>query len=291
MENEYLLRIDFKKGTENPERVFSAMSELIQAFREIDRSLSASISTEIDAKLILEDIEAGSIIAKIKSALESVDDDDLKQLDWKPIVGKYLVQGKRRFINFLEEKEKIKDKKQIEELRNDLVELATETKVLQLPIYQPIPDDRLLKNLQKLGDATTPLIAEDSVIFGGNGEEVTLNKNFKIPQETIEEILTERVLTGTHEMILKIKKPDYLGQSMWEFKHEGRLVPAKILHAEWLAKFHNQKVKVNPGDSIRAIVEINVSYDRHGEVIGRHYEVKEILESIPMAKYEQNDLL
>ena len=64
MENEYLLRIDFKKETENPERVFSAMSELIQALREIDRSLSASISTEIETKLILEDVEAGSIIAK-----------------------------------------------------------------------------------------------------------------------------------------------------------------------------------------------------------------------------------
>ncbi len=72
MENEYLLRIDFKKETENPERVFSAMSELIQALREIDRSLSASISTEIETKLILEDVEAGSIIAKGGEGVKSL---------------------------------------------------------------------------------------------------------------------------------------------------------------------------------------------------------------------------
>ena len=291
METEYLLRIDFKKGTENPERIFFAMSELIQAFREIDRSLSASISTEIDTKLILEDIEAGSIIAKVKSVLESVDNDALGNLEWKPIVGKYLVQGKCKLIEFLETKEKIENKKQIEELRNDLVKLASETKVLQLPVYQPIPEDRLLKNLQKLGEATTPLLADDSVSFSGDGEEITLNKTFKIPQETIEEILTDRILTGTHEMILKIKKPDYLGQSMWEFKHEGRLVPAKILHVEWLAKFHNQKVKGGPGDSIRAIVKTSVNYDRHGEVIGRHHEVLKVLEVLPMEKLEQGELL
>ena len=291
MENEYLLRIDFKKGTENPERIFSAMSELIQAFLEIDRSLSHSISTEISSKLILDDIEAGSIIAKVRSALESVDDEALGSLEWKPIVGKYLVQGKHKLVQFLKNKEKIKSKQEIQALREELVALAGETEVLQLPVYQPIPEDRLLKNLQKLGEATTPLLEEDSVFYGGDGEEITLNKTFKIPQETIEEILTERVLTGTHEMILKIKKPDYLGQSMWEFKHEGRLLPAKIRHAGWLTKFHNQEVMVGPGDSIRAIVEINVSYDRHGEVIGRHYEVLEVLEIIHLPDHKQDELL
>lgn len=291
MESEYLLRIDFKRGTENPERVFSAMSDLIQAFREIDRSLAASISTEINSKLILEDIEAGSIIAKIKSALESIDDDSLGQFDWKPIVGNYLVKGKRRLIKFLEAKEKIESKKQIEELKNDLVKLASETEVLKLPVYQPIPEERLLKNLQKLGEATTPLLDEDLVSFNGEGEEIQLNKNFKIPQETIEEILTERIITGTHEMILKIKKPDYLGHSMWEFKYEGRLIPAKILHTEWLTNFHKQKVKVNPGDSIRATVEVSVNYDKYGEVIGQHYLIQEVLEVIPMPTHEQTSLL
>lgn len=291
MGSEYLLRIDFKKGTEKPERVFSAMSDLIQAFREIDRSLTASISTEIRSKLMLEDIEAGSLIAKIKSVLESVDDDALSQLDWKPIVGSYLVKGKRRLIKFLEEKENIENKKQIEELKQDLVELASETEILKFPTYQPIPEERLLKNLQKLGEATIHLLVEDSVFFNGDGKEIQLNKNFKISQETIEEILTERIITGTNEMILKIKKPDYLGQSMWEFKYEGRLVPAKILHMEWLQKFHKQQVKVNPGDSIRAIVEISVNYDKYGEVLGQHYSIQTVIEVIPMPRHEQISLL
>lgn len=291
MDSEYLLRIDFEKGTENPERVFSAMSDLIQAFREIDRSLSGSISREIHSKLILEDVETGSIIAKIKSVLESVDDDALSQCDWKPIIGSYLVKGKRKFIKFLEKKERVESKKQIEELRRDLIELAAATQVLKLPVYQPISEDKLLKNLQRLGEATVSLTPEDRVFYGEGGEEIQLNKDFKIPQETIEEILTERVLTGTHEMILKVKKPDYLGQSMWEFKYEGRLVPAKILHIEWLAKFHNQEVKVGPGDSIRAIVEISVNYDKYGEVIGCHHSIQNVIEVLPMPNHEQGSFL
>lgn len=121
MENEYYVQIDFKRGTENPERVFSAMSDLIQAFRSIDESLSGSISSQIKPVLILEDIETGSIRAKIKSVLESIDDNALGQFDWKPIVGSYLVKGKHKVLKFLDEKEKIENRKQIEELRNDLV--------------------------------------------------------------------------------------------------------------------------------------------------------------------------
>ena len=110
----------------------------------------------------------------------------------------------------------------------NLAQLASETEVLKLPCYQPISEEKLLKDLQRLGEASIKLIPEDTVSYSGAGEKVNLNKDFKIPYETIEEILTDQVLTGTHEMILKVKKPDYLGQSMWEFKHEGKPYSAQL---------------------------------------------------------------
>lgn len=291
MESEFYVQIDFQKGTENPERVFQAMSDLIHTFRHIDQDLSSSIATTIRSKLILQDIEAGSIRARLNSILESIDDEGLKELDWKKLVGSYLVKGKYRILKFLEEKEKIENRQQIEDLRESLVNLAKEADIKELPFYNPIPEARLIKDLQCLGNALVPLLASDTVNFSGDGEIVVINKGFMVSPDAIEDILTERVLTGQYEVFLKVKKPDYLGQSMWEFKHEGKLVPAKILDVIWLQKFQNKEIQLGPGDSIRALVEIKVNYDKYGDVISSHYTVLEVKEIIPLPKSVQQSLL
>ncbi len=76
---------------------------------------------------------------------------------------------------------------------------------------------------------------------------------------------------------------------MWEFKHEGKPVPAKFLDIEWLSRFHKQIEKVGPGDSLRALVEIKVNYDKYGEVIGSHYSIIKVNEVIPMPNHEQGN--
>lgn len=291
MESEFYVQIDFQKGTENPERVFQAMSDLIHTFRYIDHDLTSSITTTIRSKLILQDIETGSIRARLKSLLESIDDDGLKELDWKKLVGSYLVKGKYRILKFLAENEKIENRKQVEDLRESLIHIAEETDVKRLPFYTPISEIRLLKDLQHLGNAMTPLVENDKVLFSGNGQILEINKKFSVSPEAIEEILTERVITGQYEIILKVKKPDYLGQSMWEFKHEGKLVPAKILDIGWLKKFHTKEAALGPGDSIRAQVEVRVSYDKYGDVVSTHYTVLNVKEIIPLPKGVQQSLL
>jgi len=291
MESEFCVKIDFQKGTENPERIFQAMSDLIQSFKQIDQDLSSSIALKLESKLILQDIEVGSLQTRLRSLLESIDDNGLKELDWKKLVGAYLVKGKYQIIKFLEEKQQVNDRSQIEELRQSLIQLAQETNIKQLPFYRPVSEARLLKDLQELGNSMLPLRKEDIVNFSGGGMTIKINKDFSVTHETIEDILTERVLTGKYEIILKVKKPDYLGQSMWEFKHEGKLVQAKILHGEWLDKFHNKQIFLGPGDSIRALVEVRVNYDKYGDVVSSHYTVFEVKEIISLPKEFQHPLL
>lgn len=109
--------------------------------------------------------------------------------------------------------------------------------------------------------------------------------------DAVEEILTERVLTGKYEVYLKVKKPDYLGQSMWEFKYEGKLIQAKIHDSGWLERFQQKTVLLGPGDSIRALVEVKVSYDKYGEVIASHYTILNVKEIIQNPKGVQQSLL
>ena len=47
--------------------------------------------------MVLEEIETGSIKIWLGNQLNRVDDDALKKLDWKPLVGKYLVRAKYVF--------------------------------------------------------------------------------------------------------------------------------------------------------------------------------------------------
>ncbi|MDR3578660.1 MAG: hypothetical protein P4L44_01715 [Oryzomonas sp.] len=290
MDSDFYVQIDFQKGTENPERVFQAMSDLIHTFRHIDQDLSSSIATTIQSKLILQDIEAGSIRARLRSILESIDDEGLKELNWKKVVGSYLVKGKYTILKFLEERDKIDNRQQIEDLRESLVNLAEEADIKKFPFYNPIPEARLIKDLQYLGNALAPLLDSDTVKFSGDSEIILINKGFMVSPDAMEDILTERVLTGQYEVFLKVKKPDYLGQSMWEFKHEGKLVPAKILDVMWVQKFQNKEIQLGPGDSIRALVEVKVNYDKYGDVISSHYTVLEVKEIIPLPKSVQQSL-
>src|SRR2546422_288088 len=103
------IKLEFEPNSPRPSRIFRTMTGLIEACEEIDNDLAASISIRVQPVLVLEDIEAGSVTAWLKYVLESVDDDALKNLEWKKIVGAYLVKGKRKLIEFIERRSTIRE--------------------------------------------------------------------------------------------------------------------------------------------------------------------------------------
>ena len=116
---------------------------------------------------------------------------------------------------------------------------------------------------------------------------MTINAKFKLVPESIEDLLTQEILTSTSEMILKVKKPDYLGESMWEFRHGTRPFEAKILDSEWLKEFQNRKYDVRPGDSLRTIVKTEVQYGYDNEVVAVHNLIEKVKEVIPLNTTKQ----
>ena len=89
------------------------------------------------------------------------------------------------------------------------------------------------------------------------------------------------------EMILKVKKPDYLGESKWDFRHGRRSFPAKIIHKEWLENFQDREIDIRPGDSIRAMVEMTDKYDFNEELIGTDYNILQVIEVIQINSHKQ----
>lgn len=288
---DFCIEIDFQRGSESPSRVFRAMSELIETFQAIDAELIQSIDPKIEPVTVIEDIESGSIKAWLRYTLRALDDTALKNLDWKKAVGVYLVKAKYFVLNFMEEETEISTKEQIEQLEAQLFQIAEETNVTHLPAFSPVNRQRLIPNIGRIMVALSYLQEHDRAIYITRETRTQINAHFRYIPEDIEELLTQEVIKTRAEMILKVKKPDYLSEAQWEFRHETRTIAAKILDIEWLRDFQDRRHDVRPGDSLRVIVEISVKYGYDNEVVSTHYDIMTVKEIIRIPPPDQLPLL
>lgn len=287
----FSIEIDFERGKGDPSRVFRAMSDLIDALKETDKDLVKSIDTKIEPVILLEDVETQSIKAWLRQVVDSIDDEGLKKGEYKIVVGKYLVKAKYLMIDFLNDKTDIQGTQEIEALEKDLLALAEETDVRMLPVYTPIPRIKLLKGLEKINNALAPLDENDNAKFVTKDDEVNFNLSLDIMPESIEHLITADVMETTGPMILKVKKPDFLGASQWEFRHgDSPVITAKITDEQWLTNFQQAKVIFKPGDALKAIVHQRVLYGFNREPIARHYTIERVDEVLPSPSETQNSL-
>jgi len=287
---DFCVEIEFKKGSENPSRVFRAMSEIIETFQIIDKELVQSVDVKIEPVLMLEDIETGSLRAWLRAILIAVDDDALKNIDWRPAVGKYLVKAKYILIDFVGHNTTVSDRHQLSELGTRLLAASQETDVRKIPTYALLPQKEIARSLQLLGGAAALLGEGDSAKYIAGEDEASFNLNFAFSPDAIEDLLTRETIENEQTMILKVKKPDYLGDSMWDFRFESRTIQAKVSDVAWLQEFQARQVEVRPGDAIRANVRLSVRYGYDGEVVATHYYLLKVLQVIPMQASAQNTL-
>ena len=118
-------------------------------------------------------------------------------------------------------------------------------------------------------------------------KKVPFNFDFYVSPEKIEELIVMEKIPNKETMILKVKKPDYLGESMWEFKGVEGVIEVKILDMGWLRKFQDRQFVLRPGDSIKAIVNVEVHYGYDSKVVIRKYSIEKVLKIIPMTNNKQ----
>jgi hypothetical protein len=150
-----------------------------------------------------------------------------------------------------------------------------------LPTYSPLKPRKLLESLKDVSVSLSPLIEGDSVKYisldhGDSG----INIKFKLSAENIEDLMTKETTVKQGEKILKIKKADYLGESMWDFKHGQLTIQANIFDKGWLTDFQSGRIKILPGDSLRAVVGEYYRFDQNNNLIGLNYRIEKIDEII-----------
>jgi len=269
------IEIEFVPNTGDASRVFRAMTGLITACEFIDQRLAAAFSITVKPVLLLQGVEAASLISWLRSTVQSVDDEALKSGDWKKILGTYLVSGKAQLVKFIDKRDTVTNPEEIYDLQKVLQEAALHTEI-PLVLEPAVPAAAIAESILSLSEATDPLIDEDSVKYITQTETDRINTKFRITSERIEELLTQETIVNHDTMILKVKKPDFLGDSMWDFRYEGKRLAAKVQDDGWLKRFHDGEVVLRPGDALRGQVEVETKYGRDKEVIAVHHKVTKV---------------
>ena len=239
--------------------------------------------------MILEDIKAGSIRVLLSSLLKKIDDEGLRQGELKKAIGPALVDAKYAVIGWLDKDQDTAAKDAVE-LRDTLRQLAATSDLRHLGDYAPIHEAKLVASLSSLQEAKKLLGPKDKLMLEAPGHKtytVDLTKTWD-PSEVIslDKTTTEKHSEG--EIILTIRKPDMVGNSKWLFSRGKFPVSAKITDEEWLARFHDRKVKgLHSGDAMRCKVKFTYVFDDRGNMIDEHIEITKVLEIIEAAGGEQ----
>jgi hypothetical protein len=276
---DFSFTVDFVKGQGDPRRVFDAASLFIEGLEELEGAVASSVASRIKTLMVLEDVESGSLKVFLKTILQDLDDEALKAGHWKAAVGPALVRAKYVAIEYLN-RDQNQARVGVDPLRRELERIARQTDVRHLPDYAPIHEGRLVASLDKLQDAKRTLAPNDRLTIEAEGRtfEVDLSKTWE-PSE----IIPVQNVTETHsegEAILAIRKPDLLGQAMWQFSHGKTSIYAKISDERWLRDFHERKIALHSGDALKCKVKFTYIYDENGVLIEQKYEIIRVLDII-----------
>ncbi len=282
-----VIQIDYEPGTPDPGRVFRSMAALIEAFHDLDRDLARAVAVSVEPELLLERVEAGSIRAVLRTVLRQIDDDSLKNLDWKPLIGQYLVAGKHRLLKWLDGRHTIQTRAEVVDLQRELVALAPHSVQDRLLPPADVPLDRLLADIERISAGVAELRAQDSAYYVSATEATRVETGIRFTSDEIELLLTQETATSDAELVLLVKKPDYLGQSRWEFKLDEHPIEAKMLDDAWLNRFRSGDVVLRPGDALKALVRTQISRGFEGNVVAIRYEVLQVRQIISGGSEEQ----
>ena len=277
-EADFAFEINFKKGEGSASRVFLATHEFIKFCERFDSDLLNSIDSSIQPLLTLENIETGSIKTWLRNRLTAVDDSALKDLNWKRIIGSFLVDAKYAMIRWSEKDEKIKS---VNSIIDEIEALAQKTAVRYFDDYPKLKADTVITAAKNLQTMKNFLLPNDEVKFISREGEIEINMNYIIPIDSIEDLVVARTIVSSVNLILPIKKPDFLAETRWEMRHGKQNISAKIDDIEWLRRFRAREYDLRPGDALECEVEIEYSYGEDNELINEKFRIIKIKTILP----------
>lgn len=274
------IRIEFERGVGDPTRIFRSMAGLIESTQALDSHLALSVGSNVRTTLVLQDVEAASLKAVLKTIVEEIPDEAVKAGEIKKVIGHFLIRAKHRVLDWCSDRDSITSRTELKQLESDIHALAEQSDIKLLPAYAPIQMSSLLSDITAVKDALRYLSNGDHASLKSSEGASRFNQSLMISDHVVRDLITRETLSTKGERILKVKKPDYLGTSKWSFQYGGHLIEARILDEPWLIRFQNNQEQVHPRDSLRVSFREAVSYGYDNEVVHTEYEIVRVFEVI-----------
>lgn len=271
------VEIDFVPNSSDPARVFRAATAMIEALTATDASLVAGLGVEVKLEPILIDIEVGSLRTKLANEIRSIPDEILAKAEIRPILGHFLVRGKHAILRRLERREGRDLAAELADARRDVQVEAEKCGVARLG-YTPPSEAIIGDRLRDVIRANAMLGDGDRMRYVAAEQTTVLDRDLVLGEAELQDALTHEIVQSSpSRMILKVKRPDFLGRAQWEFRHGGQPLSAKIEDVEWLAAFQSHAVTIGPGDALDAMVTTLARYTARGELLQASYTVVQVL--------------
>ena len=284
--------VDYDKESPSPENIFIGIAKLIESFKLIDKQLIGCVDSDTETETLLDDIEKGSIKLWLRNTLKQIDDKDIEDLNYKRIAGKFLVKAKAYILKKCNDVNEIQDVEIVEDIETGLSEIAKESGINQLGCYTKPPREDLLNGLNKLGEAFNEFGEKNKIIFiGDDNEKVVLNTKFRLPLATLEEFCAGDVIENPSEIILKVRKPDFIGDTQWEFLHGREPIKAKISDEEWIKSYFGGAEIITPGDSLRVKMITTSIYNNNQDLIRSRHVITKVIAVVKAERVMQEKLL
>lgn len=275
----FQIKLEFDKNTENPSRLFYSFAEMIDSVNHLDTVIAKTLNSTITSKIILDDVEKGSILAKLWNELVISEDGKIDNPEPTNNFKEYIEKSRNIAIDFVaKNKHSVED---LQKLGDDIIEIAKIKNVSETFSYAEPDLIELGKSINKMKTATNELDNNEGFILQSSNENpsgIIKSGAEKIDIELVEKSLTKEEITNNYDAFYKIKKPDFLGDSQWDFKHGNKSIKVKILHQDWLDKFHKGEIVVLPGDSLKVKIKQTNKYNRNGYLISEKIEIIKVLE-------------
>ncbi len=271
--------IDYDQRDRAAKHIFEATYRFIEACEASSQALLGSAGVSIEPVIVLENITTGSIKTWFKIFWQEEGEEAAKSGSLKRFLVTLSVEGIKKILS---NTNNVDDPPELRNLQNDLFELVNEVDMDTLSLRFPIPDKNLIDVITRFESVKELLGPEDrAALVLSDDTTIRLNQSVSVNIEKLKKEATKETLVNpTITMILIVRKPDYLANSQWSFRHERRTIAATIEDRKWLSEFQGRKIDVRPGDALKCQVRIETSYGFDNEVISQKHCIEKVEEVI-----------
>lgn len=278
MDASYDLHFDF--DADGGADFFKNVSTFIASLDELNVAICSYVDSEITTRVILEGVENGSLKAKVKDVLKSIDSDKIRSYvkDPRDAIADLLIKAKDKLIELLED-----DPKQLPYRADEIVCEIIEDSELKSYGYKH-NKTTLLRAMSNLSQSTKGFEMPPRINLKGKEREV--KSGYEFSADDLDGAIEQK---GEFKGAFIIKKPDLAGASKWTIIN-GATIDVKIIDEAWLKKLKSHEIALRYGDKIAGTLISKSVIDADLNVVSTDYYLDDIL-GIEASKNTEQQIL